>query len=216
MQSPLLETLANALIFLFWFRVWSRFDRQLVFNRFLAPLGRATDSVFALVRPVFGRAPTRLVAAALAALLLCARSLLTVPDADVAIGFGFVGGHAQAGSLARCLLLSLFSFAKFLFGLWSFSLFYARRRSGAADQATQTVAVLSRPFSLLPLPWRPPVLLLTGMALALAASLLAGVAAPHAIPQALNRLHPERPLRPDPAGTVPPPGWRPATPRRRT
>ncbi len=184
MNPAMWDTIGNALLLVFWFRVWTVDDRSLLFNRYLLPLGRLSDRVVDFLRPVFFRTPVRLVALFIVLLLLVLRGLIMGPASDWNIRMGFVTLH-PGNSSGACLVFSLLSFAAFLFKLWGLTLIYVRRLHAATDHPSDALDHLARPFTLIPAVWRPLLLMLAGTLLGILFQTAAGPTAPEAQPWAL-------------------------------
>jgi len=173
------DTLTNLLLLLFWFRIWVREDRELVFNRFLAPLGRVSGKAIGFLKPVFLGAPPRVIAAVTLVFLLVFRGVLGV-GGELQFGFFPAGddilrlAHVRAQSTVAGVVFSLLSFARFLFRLWGLAIIYVHGRSSAFDHATGTLNTLSRPFADIRAEWRPFILLGAGILIAGATELAGG------------------------------------------
>jgi uncharacterized protein YggT (Ycf19 family) len=180
MHSDMWDTLTNLLLLLFWFRIWLREDRELVFNRFLSPIGRISSTAIDFLRPVLFGTPTRIIAALALVFLLVFRGLLGI-GGHLQFGF-FPNGdqvlriaHMRIGSPVTGVVFSLLSFARFLFRLWGLAIIYVYGRSAAFDHATGTLNVLSRPFTDMRAEWRPFFLLAAGILIAGATELTGGI-----------------------------------------
>lgn len=171
MQSDMWDTLTNLVLLLFWFRIWMTEDRDLVFNRFLSPVGRLSGSVIGFLKPVFFRTPPRVIAAVCLVFLLVFRGMLVSSGMPWILRFGFVFGRAYPGDAVVSIAFSFLSFARFVFRLWGLAIIFVRGTSAASDQATGTLHALARPFTDVRMDLRPFVLLGAGMFIAVAAAL---------------------------------------------
>ncbi len=171
MQSDMWDTLTNLLLLLFWFRIWVVEDRELVFNRFLSPIGRFSGAAIGFLKPVFFGTPPRVIAAVALGFLLVFRGMLGIGGH---LQFGFVVAYARPDGVATYVILSLLSFARFVFRLWGLAIIYAHGSSSAFDHATGTLDTVSRPFTSIRPEWRPFVLLGAGVLIAGATALTGG------------------------------------------
>ena len=179
MQMGIWDSLVNLVLLVFWLRLWTRSDdRNLVFNRYLAPFDRAASLVTDFLRPVCLGAPPQVAAAAVLVFVIVLRGL-AVPDRAswlLTLGFDRV---ADTGHVGTRIAFSALSFGVFLFKLWSLAVLYAGSRARAfREQPVTALAHLSRPLSLLHVEWRP--LALFGFGILVAALLDVGG---HAIPR---------------------------------
>lgn len=187
MQFGLWDTLFNFLTLVFWFRIWNERERQVVFNPYLAPLARMSDSTLGFLRPVFAGLSSRAVCGVIVVLLILLRGLAVPRNAQWVIAIGF----ARQARLtpAAGILFSLLSFAVFLFKLWGLTLIYDRSRRMPSEHTTASLHLLGRPFTRIRPEYRPAVLLAIGMVLVAAADLagqLPRVAVPGVLPAVLS------------------------------
>jgi uncharacterized protein YggT (Ycf19 family) len=165
MEFATLDMVFNALLLVFWLRIWTSGDSRLFFNPHIAPINRFSESVLTFFWPVFRRTPSKVVATIIVVALLAIRGL-AVPESVVwglSVGFEY---QLCAQSLACHMMFSVLSFLIFLFKIWGFSLIYARIASGPFDHAGGTLRYLSLPFSDVKMELRPLALAVFGMGLA--------------------------------------------------
>ncbi|MBN1557796.1 MAG: YggT family protein [Lentisphaerae bacterium] len=162
------DTLFNVLVLIFWFRLWQRGGRAVVFNPYLAPLGRAADAAVRFLQPVFVMLRPRAIAALAVVFLLVLRGLAAPASGNAWIlrfGFSFTRPGSPAWSSA--VVFSFLSFGIFLYKLWGLSLLYAARGSrDAVGYPRETLHELARPFSAQRPEWRPFCFLASGLLLA--------------------------------------------------
>lgn len=169
------DTLSNILVLLLWFRIWTdSTDRIVVFNPYLAPIGRAADTILAFVRSGFPAIPPRLAAGLCIFVVLLLRGLLVPADAAWCVSMGFER-QALLTSAPRALLFSIISFAAFLFKIWGVSLIYVRTNAVPSDRTAAALHDLARPFTDLRIELRPLALLLVGMVIAALVDILGRV-----------------------------------------
>jgi uncharacterized protein YggT (Ycf19 family) len=177
------DTVLNAVVLVFWMRIWTSEDRSFILNPHVAPLARLSDAVLDFLRPVFGRLPSRAVAAAVTLFLLVFRGF-TVPASSggiLRIGFELA---TPRPSIPYCVAFSLLSFAIFLFSVWGICLIYLRPAASRAQLSNTHDAMLfiGRPFTDLPFAARPAALLgfgvLLGLLLDISGRPLQGLALP--------------------------------------
>jgi len=172
MSSWFLDTLGNAAILLFWYRIWTDEDRAALFNPYLGPIHRFSRKALDFVRPVLFGLPDRAVALVAALFLLVFRGAIMLGTAGPErsgwpLRFGFEAAAVTGGGFLAHLLVSALSFAMLLFKLWGFTLLYAWGRGARGyDNAGQTIHHASRPFSLLRPDLKPLALLALGVLLA--------------------------------------------------
>lgn len=167
------DTFFNILLLFFWFRLWSRDDRSLFFNPFLAGITRVTDSVFHFLRPAFLGLPARGVAV-IAILLLLALRAFAAPRAPAGwlLRIGFELREPHTSQLISFLAFTLLSFAIFLFKLCGLSLLFLRPDSGTDGQRTTSAFhALTQPFTSIPFYLRPPALFVFGIAIGVAVNM---------------------------------------------
>ena len=176
MQFKPWDALFNTLILIFWFRIWSRDTRAAIVNPYLASLNGLSDSILRFLKPAFFFLSERMIAVTALLFLLALRALAAPHESYVPTGY--YGGwqismvferHAPgADSINAYLLFSVLPFARFLFKLWGLSLLYVRTDTHLNSQhTTDAFHHLSRPFSRLRYEWRPAVLFVFGILLAL-------------------------------------------------
>jgi uncharacterized protein YggT (Ycf19 family) len=168
MQYGTWDTLFNILVMVFWFGLWAHEDnRTLYFNPYLTTLARLSVGAVHFLRPVFFGLSPRWIAAVAIVFLLLLRGVAAPaqPEAWI-IRFGFEVRQPAASSVPASLVFSLISFAIFIFKLWGISLLFAGGRRPPVDCAAGTLHELARPFTGCPPAWRPPVLLVMGVAIA--------------------------------------------------
>lgn len=170
------DILFNAVLLVFWFKIWTRpDDRDTFFNPYLAGFDRLASAVMRFLEPVFFGASRRTVAAASLLLLLAFRAMLfmgtTAPKGNgwgVFFAFPYLPGNER---VLGYMILSVLSFAIFLFNLWALSLIYMYVRTkagGDSDHPTVALDRLSAPFSGIRRDSQPLALLAYGIILAVA------------------------------------------------
>jgi len=170
MQLGMWDTLFNILLFIFWFRIWNEEERDVTFNPYLAPMGRASDTAVNFLRPVFFTIPPRLIAAIVLVFLIVFRSLGFRAMAESrglswVLRLGFDKSVVTPGILSW-LVFSFESFAVFLFKIWGFSLLYLHsRRDSFVSHTTGAIHYAARPFTDFKVELRPLILLAYGIVL---------------------------------------------------
>jgi uncharacterized protein YggT (Ycf19 family) len=161
------DTVVNAVLLILWLRIWTEEDRAFVFNPYMAPMARASESVIIFLRPVFGALPPRLVAAAAVAFLLVFRGFTISLSSPGMVRLGFEL-KAPGGGVWNCVAFSALSFGVFIFGFWGICLLYLRPFSSRAhvSHTQDAMRFLGRPFTDLPMAARPFALLAFGILLA--------------------------------------------------
>jgi len=172
MNPSFWETLGNFFLFVLWFRIWTRDDRGLMFNRYLLPLGRLTDRIVAFLRPVFFGASDRVILAVTIAFLVCFRAAFVSPAVPWEIMIGPETYTCGAGSVLSCIVFSAVSLALLLFRLWGLSLIYVGY-GHPRGHAGEAAYCLTRPFSDIKHGQRPFVLLGLGIGIVLLCRLTA-------------------------------------------
>jgi uncharacterized protein YggT (Ycf19 family) len=176
MQFTTWDTLFNIIILLFWYRVWSTDARATALNPYLASLHRLSNAVLGFLKPALFFLSERMVAVAAVVFLLVLRAFAAPREAFNPTQFydGWrldmnIEKHLPgADSINAFLLFSVLSFALFLFKLWGLSLIYVRRDTYVhSENTTDTFYHLSRPFSRARYEWRPGILVVVGILLAL-------------------------------------------------
>ncbi len=164
----------NLLLLIFWIRIWTRDERDNLFNPYLASASRLTSSVLHFLRPAFLMLPDRIVAGIAMLLLFFLRAIIAMrPLENWELHLGFEVRQTLQGHFGSYVAFTLLSFALFVFKLWAASLLFLR--DGAATSMSQTHAALyaaCRPFPAIPHALRPAFLLAFGIALCLAINLL--------------------------------------------
>ncbi|MBM4149486.1 MAG: YggT family protein [Lentisphaerae bacterium] len=168
------DSVVNAVLLVFWLRMWAGEHRSLVFNQYLSPLARLTDSISDFLRPVFAGLPVKAVMGICLLALLLLRGLAIRPDSPGFIAMGFEVRTPFGEVVLPRVAFSFLSFAKFLFQVWGLSLLYCGGRSSlsGAGHAQEALAFVARPFTFIPRAARPGVLLVFGAAIALSLGLL--------------------------------------------
>jgi len=177
MEFGFFDTLANAGLLLFWYRIWTGGDREVLFNHYMGPLHRISERALGFLRPVMFGLPLRATAAVALLFLIVFRGFVlhgvSAPEgAGWVMTLGFEGSVSDHHSLLIHMVVSGLSFAMFLFKVWGFSLVYAWGRSTySSGHAQEAIHLAARPFSDAPSHLKPIFLLVFGMALALAVNL---------------------------------------------
>lgn len=165
MEFSTLDTLFNIALLLFWFRIWTPDNRDILLNPYLGPLGSLSDSLIRALRPIAFGAPAPAVAAVALLILIVFRGL-AVPCETMPwiLSMGLQLSQADARGIAVPVIFSFLSFAVFLFNLWTLSVLLTGpgRRVGGS-QAEAAVYFLARPFSDLWAALRPLLLFVIGM-----------------------------------------------------
>lgn len=167
-----LSFIFNAILLLFWVRLWSPSAGEFHFNPFLSGTVRLTDGVLAFLRPVLAL-PEQ---AAALVVLLFAMVFKTLMMARLGVtwtlsfGVDYLFTPPTEGPQWRALLLfSTYHFALFLLNLWCvYLLTELIARPGKASRASEAFGYFARPFSRLPLLAQPVVLALLHLALVFA------------------------------------------------
>ena len=170
MNFEMWDLFFNILLFVLWFSLWQTASDKAFFNPYIGRVQRAGAAILGFVEPVFfGLSRRRIVLLALPFLFLFRavlyRSVASAPQTHWRVAFGAVQGVlASTDSLATFFLLSLLSFAQFLFVLWSLSLIYVRTRpSRASAQGEAALHAFCLPFTLFRPDLRPFLLLGIGV-----------------------------------------------------
>ena len=164
MQLGMWDILINMLLLAFWFRLWARDDRSMVFNPYLAPIIKVTDPVINFLRHAIPGIPVRSVTGLAFVLLIALRGVLASRLGPWVLSFGFQAWEANCSSIPRCVVFSFLSFGLFLFKLWGISLLYVRvTRASQFDNPVQCLYCLSCPFTIFSMELRPAVLFIVGM-----------------------------------------------------
>ena len=175
MNSSTWDLLINAAALFFWFRLWMPEERDLYFNPYVASLWRFSEQAIGALRAVFLRTPGQLIALICFLFLLVFRGVsfygLAMRHQTSAwvlhLGFEGIPLHAGNAGVVAFVAFSFMSFAVFLFTFWGLALLYAGRKTSPFNHASGALFHVSRPFSLVPLELRPPVLLGVGILLGL-------------------------------------------------
>ena len=186
------DSLYNIVLLLFWSRLWLTDDQEMVVNRYLAAYGRLQQRAIDFLQPVLPFMGPRSIAMMSLLVLIVFRGLAVPNDAEWRLSFGFIIGQTQASSIPSRIVFSTLSFALFLFKIWGISLVYVWHRQQVTFRSTiDALYQLARPFTDVPLAWRPVLLLGFGGGLAFAltwiggASLVPGTGLIH-VPQLLT------------------------------
>ncbi len=162
------DTLFNLLIVTFWFRIWTDDeDRHVLFNPYLAPIVRLSQTVLRFVEPVFLGLKPRIVAIVAMAIIMAFRAVVAPQRADWVLSLG-LDRQPLDGALPHVLTFSVLSFGCFLFRLWGLSLLFTwvgAQRS--QEHPISMLHYLSRPFSDIRITLRPLALLVYGAVLIL-------------------------------------------------
>ena len=167
MQFGIWDTLFNLLLLVFWFRIWTDDNRDVLFNPYLAPLGRFSDSAIQFLRPVFFGLSPRLIAAVSLSFLIILRATTAPNGAGWILRLGFEVRQSRNPAILASLVFSALSFGVFLFKLWGLSLIFVPTRMGCPSAHTEaTLYHLAKPFTHVRREFRPVVLLVCGLAIA--------------------------------------------------
>ena len=168
MKFGMWDSLFNFLLLLFWFRIWTRRERDLVFNRYLAPIDLAADAIMRFLNPMFFGLSERFTASVALLFVIVFRAMVVPARGEWVLSLGMARA-ADTTSLVPCMIFSLLSFGAFLFKLWGLAFIFVRReRHAVSDQAAVVLHYISRPFTNIRVRVRPFVLLAFGMLLAAA------------------------------------------------
>lgn len=176
MNFSSIDTLFNLVLFIFWFEIFNQPRRSAsVFNPLLAPLHRLGGSLTGAITALLPGVPSWLVALVCLSGFVVVRALIApVSDGLWVLQFGyFLKWPPPPGSLAVSLGASALSFLMFLFQLWGIAVIYLHRAKPSGDSVGEdALHYLARPFSMVVPPLRGSTLLLTGMVIVYALSLL--------------------------------------------
>jgi len=176
MQFTTWDTLFNIIILFFWHRVWSTNVRAAALNPYLASLQRFSNTILRFLKPAFFFMSEKMIAVMAVVFLLMLRAFAAPREAfdptryydGWRIYMCFEVHLPGADSTNELLLFSVLSFILFLFKLWGLSLIYVRRDTYAhIENTTDAFYHLSRPFSSIRYEWRPGILFVIGILLAL-------------------------------------------------
>lgn len=160
------DTLFNLLLLVLWLRFWTRNDRRAGYNPYLDMVIRSSDLLLVPMRNALGLRDMRIVLLICAFFLMAARAMLLINDPAWNLHIGLEQLKPNTGSLPPAFLLSLLSYAFFLFNIWALSLIYCRgTQMQTGSHPVEALHVAARPFSLLPAQWRPVALLVCGVLL---------------------------------------------------
>ncbi len=175
MPFGMIDSLFNALIFLFWFRIWFQpGERPFAVNPYLNRAGYYADSLIRFLRPVCFGLPATLISLVAVCFLLAFRAVMLPATVHWSLRVGFEYAQARPDNLAECLFMSFLSFLLFLFNLWALTLIYAwNDRAATFRRTSKTLFILSRPLTGIPQSIRPVALLVLGTLLAAGARTIA-------------------------------------------
>ncbi|MCE9615654.1 MAG: YggT family protein [Lentisphaerae bacterium] len=168
------DSLFNLLLLIFWIRVWTRDERETIFNPYLAASNRLTGAVLHFLRPAFFMMPERLVSL-IAMLFILALRAFVAPRAESGwvLHLGFEWRQAHEAGLTTFLTFTVISFAIFIFKIWGVSLLFLRDDSRTVLSHTYgALQAVSRPFVQVPYPLRPAILLVCGICLTIVLNLV--------------------------------------------
>ena len=151
----------------FWMEIWRRDRASLSLNRMLAPLAGIQKTMIDFLRPVLPFLSRRMIAAVALVFLLLFRGLAVPHNVSWSVRLGFAATWTDGTRMSACLVMSLMSFAVFLFKLWCISLLYGRsQRDSTYSDSSDALYQLSRPFIDIAVHIRPLVLVAFGVLLA--------------------------------------------------
>lgn len=183
MKLSMWDILFNMLLLALWMREWAYRERQTLFNPYLETVKRSSDSVLEPMRAALGLSRMRVVLIIIGAILLAMRALLIINDSSWLTGIGREIIKPHTGDFMPAFMLSVFSFAIFLFNLWGMSLIYCRgSECHVSGHPVETLFFAAKPFTSIPVKMRPVALLAYGMLLG---------AAIHLFPASVGTVRPE-------------------------
>ena len=166
MKPSMWDILFNLLLLALWMREWSYRERQTLFNPYLETVKRSSDAVLEPMRAALGLNRMRVVLLITAVILLAMRALLVLNDSSWLTGIGREIIKPHTADFMPAFILSIFSFAMFLFNLWGMSLIYCRgSEHNVGAHPVEALFFAAKPFTAIPANLRPAALLLYGVLL---------------------------------------------------
>ncbi len=161
----------NILVLLFWVRLWSEPAREFYFNPFLSGTVKLTDSIIAFLRPVLLMPPKAAAFAVVLFIIIFKTVLFYRLNLGWNITLGTYFSFAPPAAAKPALPILLFSFlqtALFLMRLWTvYLLIRLITPAFRSSRALEALDFFCRPFSWIPFPLQPLVLLALHGAMAL-------------------------------------------------
>jgi uncharacterized protein YggT (Ycf19 family) len=167
MNIGMWDSLYNIILLLFWNKIWSTDDFDMIRNPILAPIVRLQNQTVDFLHPVLPFMPTKIIMATAMLFLIIFRGAIIPAGAEWKLLFGLAIGITRDGGILINILFSFLSFAIFTFKIWAISLIYIKtKQQSAVNDNTEALFHISKPFSLLEITIRPLVILLFGMLIA--------------------------------------------------
>ena len=182
MNNTLWDTLYNIILLIFWSAIWEYSGFRLFTNSLLAPIIRFQRNSLAFLKPILPFMNEQAIAATAFIVLVAFRGIAIPPNAEWNITFGLIIARTAGSPLLINIFFSAISFAIFIFKICCLSLLYAKTKQTAMmTDATSLLYYLAKPFSIISVSIKPPVLVVAGMLIAFLMRILTAATAPASI-----------------------------------
>ena len=163
----MIDTLANLLIFFFWFRLWNNdTEKANSYNPYFHAVYKISDSFVRFFKPVFFNTHTSIISIAAFLFLIFFRATAIPASTQWQMSIGFYNARINAALFRDAIIASFISFGLFLFYIWTISLVYLRdSTSSRTHHTSETIFLIAKPFSQIPMMIRPFILLIFGILL---------------------------------------------------